>query len=54
MIRHVLFSGGWARCCPAQPVCALTIAMVEPTFQALLVSATSGAALLQPTNPPAH
>jgi hypothetical protein len=26
--------------------------MVEPTFQALLVSATSGAALLESTNPP--
>jgi hypothetical protein len=26
--------------------------MVEPTFQALLVSATSGASLLESTNPP--
>jgi hypothetical protein len=52
MIRHVSFSGGSARCCPAQPISALTIAMVEPTFQALLVSAASSAALLEATNPP--
>lgn len=46
MIRHAFFGRVGSRCSLAEPVSALTVAMVEAAFETLLVAAASSAELL--------
>lgn len=52
MVRHALCDECSSGCRSAQPVRPLAIAMVQPAFNALLMSPPSSAALLESTSTP--